>query len=125
MNNSKTIVVSMSSNSETFPLADALTWTKASLENCNLVSTNGDPGQPYVIHIEQMTVPVYFCKAGKVNNRTGSFLVSAQPFNPQENKTVFNKAPHDELNELEITINNPDGSLATIESAFSLSLRID
>ena len=119
---SKTVMISMISNAETFTPATPIEWKHCTLERCNLVFTNGAAGASFIVHLDEMPRDLLVCKSAVTTEPVGTFVVGAEPFNPQENHTVRNTNKRKKLKTLGVSIYDENGAAATITNPFQMRL---
>jgi len=121
----KSILVTMSSNSEGFVLPNPIHWESVTLESCNLIYTNGaNTGEKLMIHIPQMQQEIVGCQSGVATNLASTFIVGSEPFNPKAALTIENTSQDLPLQRLDIKVYKMNGTLATISFTFVMVLNI-
>ena len=117
------LLINMNSNSETFRFPSSLNWSRITLEGCNLVSQQAEDN--YIVNISEITEEAIIINNGSGVDKSTTFLVGPQPFNPTEYHTIENGTPDRAINTLTVTIYDTKGVLATINDIFYIQLRID
>jgi hypothetical protein len=121
----KSILVTMTTNSEGFDLPNPIHWESVTLESCNLIFTNGaNTGEKLMIHIPQMQQEIVVYQSSVATNLASTFIVGSEPFNPQAVLTIKNSSPNLPLRRLDIKVYKLNGSPATISFTFIMVLNI-